>query len=97
MGKRYTEEMINSIEVMDKFEAELRSMIQTELLFDEKITISLNKQDKILKKCLQNSGYSGIKKGDIHMFITKENVTVRVDKNDENLYQYYNSKKKCRK
>ena len=50
MGKRYTEEMINSIEVMDKFEAELRSMIQTELLFDEKITISLNKQDKILQK-----------------------------------------------
>lgn len=96
-GKRYTEEIINSIEVMDKFEAELRSMIQTDLLFDKKVIISLNNRNDILKKCLQKAGYAGMKKGDIQMSITKEDVTVRIDKTSENLYCYYNSKKKYKK
>lgn len=96
-GKRYTEEIINSMEVMNKFELELRSMIQTELLFDKEITISLNNRNSMLNQCLQKAGYSGTKRGDICMSITKENVTVRVDKTYENLYCYYNSKKKYRK
>lgn len=97
MKNRYTDEIINSMEVMNQFEEELRSILQVKLLFHEEVTISLSSQNDILNHCLKISNYQGNKKGNVEMIITKENVTVHGNDRTENIYQYYSSKTKYKK
>lgn len=94
---RYTDEIINSIEVMNQFEEELRSILQVQLLLQGEIDLSLEAQSDILDHCLKKANYQGNKKGNVRMVVTKENVTVYVNECPEVIYQYFNSKTKQKK